>query len=248
MPVTTDLTLHVDPTGDVLAAARECEADVFLNTYGNSRDQLEQEYGPYDASSVFLAITEAGGDAVAAMRLITPGPVGLKTLADTNRPPWFVDGARSARAAGLDAARTWDVATLAMRKGMPGASLAPAALYHGLFHAARANDIRWVVMILDVRVRRLLNSLTIETQLLPGCRPGPYLGSEASVPLWGDLVWMADHQREVAPDAYRLVNLGVGLDGISVPGPDGFRLGQARTRDASTISSNFSGGTGRPRW
>lgn len=215
--MSTHFTMHFDPSGEVLDAARDCEAAVFLAEYGNTSEQWEQEYGPYDDASMFVAITEPGGDAVAAMRIIVPSDLGLKTLVDVGRPPWSIDGHRSARAAGMAQARTWDVATLGVRASASSGSLLAAALYHGLFRGTRANAIRWIVMILDIRVRRLLNAAGIETQPLPGTRPGPYLGSEASVPLWGDMPRMADRQRRINPDGHRLINLGVGLDGITLP-------------------------------
>ncbi len=222
----TDYALRIDPTGDELAAAKDCEASVFLATYGNTAGQWDEEYGPYEQSSIFLTVTEPGGDAVASLRLITPSVVGLKTLADTARSPWFIDGVRSARSVGMSLDQTWDVATVSLRKGVSGSALISAALYHGMFRAARANSIRWIVMILDTRVRRLLNSQSIETVALPGTKPGPYLGSESSIPLWGDLPQMADRQRLTNPDAFRLINLGVGLDGIHIPAPAAFDLGK----------------------
>lgn len=213
----TQFTLHFAPDGEVLSAARACEHDVFLAEYGNTREQWDEEYGPYEQSSVFLAVTDVGGDAVAALRLILPSLVGLKSLVDTSRPPWFVDGERAARAAGMSLGRTWDVATIAIRKGSGAQGLLSAALYHGVHKAVLANDARWIVMILDDRARRLLNAVGVNTHPLPGTRPGPYLGSAASTPLWGDLVQMADRQRRVDPDAYRLINLGVGLEDMSLP-------------------------------
>ena len=35
---------------------------------------------------------------------------------------------------------------------------------------------------------------------------------------------MLDAQRRMTPDAYRLISLGIGLDGISVPDPTAFEL------------------------
>ena len=220
--MSTDFTLHFNPAADVLAAARDCEAAVFLDHYGNTAEQWDEEYGPYDDSSVFLAVTEPGGDAVACMRLILPSMVGLKTLVDVGRRPWSVDGNRAARAAGMSVHQTWDVATIGIRRGVRGGALLSAALYHGLFRAVRANSARWVVMIIDDRARRLLNAVDILTTPLPGTRSAPYLGSESSVPLWGEMARMADHQRRVNPDAHRLINLGIGLDGITVPEPAAF--------------------------
>lgn len=224
--MSVDYVLHVDPMGDVLAAALDCEASVFLEQYGNTSDEWTEEYGPYDATSAFVAITEPGGDAVAAMRLILPSAVGLKSLVDTGRPPWQIDGVRAAHAAGIVMSRTWDVATLALRSGTAGGrGLLAAGLYHALFRATRANGIEWIVMILDVRVRRLLNAYHVETQMLPGAHPGPYLGSASSAPVWGEMARMADRQRRVSPDAHRLINLGIGLDGIRLPAPAEFVLG-----------------------
>jgi hypothetical protein len=227
--MSTQFTVHFDPSGEVLEAARACESAVFLAEYGNTTDQWEEEYGPYDDASVFVAITEPGGDAVAAMRIIVPSDLGLKTLVDVARPPWSVDGHRAARAAGMAIARTWDVATLAVRPRCPSVPLVPAALYHALFRATRANAVRWIVMILDQRVRRLLNAVGIETHALPGTRPGPYLGSEASVPLWGDMPRMADRQRASNPDGHRLINLGVGLDDMALPDPAQYVLARRRS-------------------
>ncbi|MGH8861358.1 MAG: hypothetical protein ACRDVG_09030 [Jatrophihabitantaceae bacterium] len=219
-----DFVLHFDPESDVLRAARECEAAVFLDQYGNSSQQWDEEYGPYDDTSAFLAITEPGGDAVAAMRVILPSVIGLKTLADVARPPWSIDGHRAARAAGMSIEHTWDVATIAVRNGAGNGGLLSAALYHGLFRAVRANTARWIVMILDARAQRLLNAVDIRTTRLPGTVGGPYLGSASSAPLWGEMAAMADHQRTVNPDAHRLINLGVGLDGVSLPAPAQFVL------------------------
>ncbi len=98
----TSFELHFDPTGDVLEAARDCEAEVFLRAYGNTRDEIADEYGPYEDSSAFIALTDDRGDVVAETRMIAPSAAGLKTLNDTSRAPWHVDGYRAARAAGID--------------------------------------------------------------------------------------------------------------------------------------------------
>jgi len=91
--------MRFNPTGDQLAAALDCEASVFLKAYGNTPEQLAEEYGPYAAASVFIGIYEPGGDAVGAVRLIRPTGLGLKTLHDVSRPPWSLDVPRMARAA-----------------------------------------------------------------------------------------------------------------------------------------------------
>jgi hypothetical protein len=211
------LRLVFDPAGDDLAAAKECEADVFLERYGNTREEFALEYGPYDDQTGFIAVLEGDGRAVAAARFIAAGPAGLKTLNDVSRPPWHVDGEQSARSAGVDIDRTWDVATIAARRGEGRGGLCAAALYYGLNSGASANGIDFIVTILDSHARDLLASLSMRADALPGTSTGEYLGSASSTPLWSDVRRVAEQQREENPDAYRLIYQGIGLDGIALP-------------------------------
>jgi hypothetical protein len=211
------LRLVFDPVGEELAAAKRCEAEVFLESYGNTAEEFELEYGPYEASTGFLAVLGEDGEAVAAARFIADGPAGLKTLNDVGRPPWEVDGLRSARSAGVDPARTWDLATVAVRRGSGNGGLCASALYHGIFRASHANDIEFFVMIMDSHLRALLNAVGIPTYALPGTKAGEYLGSPTSTPLWGSLSRGAEQQRQDSPDAHRLIYQGIGLDGIAMP-------------------------------
>ncbi|HEY5184074.1 MAG TPA: hypothetical protein VIM19_04015 [Actinomycetes bacterium] len=223
------LHLRFDVRGSLLDAALECEAAVFLQWYGNTRAQLDDEYGPYADHSTFLALADDDGQVIAACRLITPGPLGLKTLADIGADPWNVDGERAAAAAGLQPATTWDIATVGVRTGLGAEGmLASVALYHGLVKVQRVNRVRHAVSIMDDKVKGLMDALGVYMHPIPGTRSAPYLGSPASTPVYGDCAKMVDGQRRANPDAYRLVGLGIGLDGIEVPGDDAFRL---RERD-----------------
>ncbi len=229
-------SLSFNPAGELLTGARDCEAAVFLRAYGNTRSQLEDEYGPYEDQSIFIALSDPTGQVVGAVRLLRPDtedPLGgLKTLHDTAKPPWSLDAARAAKAAGLDLSRTWDVATIGYRRGLKGAGrLASAALFHGLIQAVRANDIDSAVMIIDERVRGLLAAAGMFGRTLPGAEPARYLGSAASTPVYEHCAQAFDRQRTVNPDAYRLFVQGAGLDGISVPGLEGFRLPSGATAD-----------------
>jgi hypothetical protein len=214
--------LRFDPLGEELAAARACEIAVFRQTYGNTAQQWHEEYGPYETASVFITILEPAGDAVASCRLIRPNRRGLKSLVDIEREPWLVDANRSAAAAGMSPAATWDVATVAVRRGVAGPGVLSAALYHGIVAATRANHLRWVVMIMDARARRLLSMLDLETHVLPGTRTAPYLGSAASVPLYADVNHMMDRQRRLNPGANRVIERGLGLGAIELPDAGGF--------------------------
>jgi hypothetical protein len=217
-----------DVQGELLESARDCEAEVFEQWYGNSRAQLDDEYGPYDAHSVFIALVDGHDEAVGSCRVIAPGGA-LKTLDDLAREPWCIDGHRSAAAAGVDPAATWDVGTLGVRRGIGSRSvMAAAGLYHGLMTGVLVNDGRHVVSIIDERVRLMLHAVGVETHVLPGASTASYLGSPASTPLYAHMDVVLDHQRRHAPDGYRLIHQGVGLDGISVPPRAGFLLRRER--------------------
>ncbi len=218
------LRLVFDPSGEELVAAQTCEADVFLQWYGNTHDQLAEEYGPYEPVSTFLAVLDDDGVAQGVARLISPNPAGLKSLDDLARPPWQIDGTRSAAAAGLDLSSTWDVGTLGIRRQSgPSRVHAAAAVYHGLVVAARANHARSFVAILDDRYRRLLYSMGLHLHTLPGASSGTYLGSPQSTPVYAHFGALLDHQRRIAPDAHRLITLGEGLD-LVTPDPQAFLL------------------------
>lgn len=223
--------LVFDPRGDLLAAARACEADVFLARYGNTRDQLDEEYGAYEGQSVFLALAAPDGEVEAAVRFIVPGASGLKSLVDMGGDPWSVDARESAAVAGIDPLGTWDIATLSARSTRSEGVPHVAALYHGIAMATRANGIGAVIAILDVRVRRLLDSVGLRFSTMPGTRTRPYLGSPASVPVYAELAALLDGQRRTDPDSYRLFVHGSGLDGVSVPGLEAYVLPAARVLD-----------------
>jgi hypothetical protein len=232
------LSLRFNPEADLLAAARDCEAEVFLRVYGNTRQQLEDEYGPYEHASVFIALADDSGDVLGACRLIRPTEYGLKSLDDAARPPWSLDVARSVRAARLDPTQTWDVATLGCRRGLKGpGKLASAALFHALVQVVRANQIRSAVMIIDERVRALLASAGMTGHTLPGARPARYLGSAASTPVYRHCDEAFDQQRITNPEAHRLFTQGIGLDGIRVPPLADFRFVERSTVGAGSAQT-----------
>lgn len=228
-PVTDDevLTRHrlvFDPQGDLLEASRVCEAEVFLARYGNTRQQLDEEYGPYADQSVFVSLVDGGGEVLATARLIAPGPLRSKTLVDCAGAPWFVDGMAAAENAGLDHDWTWDVTTVSARPDHRRDVLAAAAVYHGALMAGRANDATGLTAILDSRVRRMLGAFGLFLRPLPGTAPAPYLGSPSSTPVYASFGGMLDEQKRTTPEGYRLLTLGIGLDGVSIPPLSAFRL------------------------
>lgn len=225
--------LIFDPAGPVLDAARACEADVFLSWFGNTRDQLVDEYGPYEDRSVFLAVANEDDEVLASARLLVPGShEGFKTFADIEHEPWGVDSRNVVESVGIDVSSTWEVATISARTSLSAerSPLLSLALYHGLMTIAHVNYMSSFVAVLDQRVRRLLASVGILTQVLPGTAPASYLGSPSSVPVYAHYVPLRDNQRRRFPDAYRLVTLGTGLDGVDVPSAAHFRFDRRTDR------------------
>jgi hypothetical protein len=218
--------LVFQPDRDMRAAAFAHEARVFETTYGVPYDFHVQEFAPYETASAFLVVVDRQDNVRATMRLVTPGPAGLKTLVEAARSPWHIDAMGAARVVGVDPERTWDVATLAAGRNLGRHRFeVTAALYHGLTLAHRRNNVRSLLMTVDERVRGILHSyFGLQTQALPGARPMPFEGSPASTPVFGHCSQMLDFQRRSNPDAYRLITQGIGLSEIEIPQPAHFDL------------------------
>ncbi len=167
-------------------AARQVEADVFLQAFGNTPELMEQEYGAYEARSRFVAvIDDRSGAALGTARLITAGASPVKTLADVAGEPWHLSVADSLETAGLAPPTVWDVASLAVdpryRAGSAGAEVS-LALCHGIWRYARDCGVPGLVTILDDRVRRLVRAMGLPWYPMAGATSRSYLGSPASTP------------------------------------------------------------------
>jgi hypothetical protein len=219
-----DLTLHFDPQGELLQSTLDCEREVFAERYDFDRDETAAFYAPYDASSTFVSVADSDGLVLAMARYIYPSEAGLATVNELG-VEWDVDGVAQLEETGLDLDHTWDVGSVAVRRdARKYGVLHAAALYHGLLRASAANDVRGFVSLIDERVRRLLGMFGLMVHPIPGTQTAQYGGSKATTPVWANMAKFVGDQRRTSPDAYRLVTLGVGLDGVRVPGPDAFKL------------------------
>jgi hypothetical protein len=168
-------------------AARDVEARVFLEAFGNTPEVLEREYGPYADRSAFVTVVDdQDGRAVGVARLVLPDSTGeVKTLTDVAGPPWRLSPADSLRTAGLAGRPIVDVATLAVdpshRRGAVGAEIT-LALCHGLYRWSIGHGAEGLVAILDDLVLRLLRVISVPMTVMPGATSAYYLGSPASTP------------------------------------------------------------------
>lgn len=175
---------------------REIEREVFAETFGNTREQLEGEYRPYDDASVFLiTIDRHLREAVGTMRVIMPSVAGHKSVLDLARGPWHEDHlevlARTPGAPHLE--DTWDIATLAVpRRHRDAGRMVSRSLMDVFAHATYASlstaaPARYWVSMLDLPVLELIQR-TWNRPFRPwtGVPAGSYLDSPASLPVWTD--------------------------------------------------------------
>jgi len=172
--------------------AREIEREVFDEFFSNSPKLLDDEYGPYDDSSTFLCVIDHAEQRPAGMiRIIRPGPAGLKSVHDIERQSGraFTDLV-GPTGANVDLTAWWDIATLGVARDYRGAAtsgLVAMALYQALNMLADREGVEWAVAILDVVVLDLINTAWMRPfQPVPGTFPARYLDSPASQPAFCD--------------------------------------------------------------
>lgn len=223
------LRLVFDPKGADLQAAIDCETDVFRERFGEDRTHLDASFVGYEDATTFLALLDGDGVAVGAVRLIVAGSAGLKTAEYLAGAPWAVDADLAMDVARLDPATTWDVATLSVRpRSRATGALWTAGLCHGLFEVARVNGVSATTALMDEFARERLAAIGIIYDTMPGAYPAPFDGSPASTPVFAHMPAMIHNMRRFFPEAYRLVVLGVGLQGIQVPSAEAFALSTVR--------------------
>jgi hypothetical protein len=219
------LRLQFDVQGELLEAARECEAEVFSARFGYTAEELTESYARYDAQTHFLVVTDHADRVLAASRLVFPGPGGLPTMDDVAAPPWSVDPFQVAELAGLDLDRTLDGATFAVRDGLRRQGYAAShVLLHGMFAAMLANRLPSLLCIIDAVPNEMLRALGLIFTTLPGTSTQPYYASPASTPMYAHLTDLLAGQQRLAPQAHRAIGEGIGLAGVVVPPVHKFRL------------------------
>jgi hypothetical protein len=192
---------------------------VFGRRFGNTPAELAAQYGPFEESTSFGAVLRADGTAVAAVRLLRPGRLGVKTLNDATAPPWsvaprLIDEVVGG-AAGLGARHTWDVASFGVDSAAVGADRrAVIVLLTVMFGAFRDNAVTSFVAMLDSVARRPLGGLGVRMLDLPGAKPAPYLGSASTVPVYRRVADLHFEHAEHFSQLHRQVFHGDGIDGV----------------------------------
>ncbi len=179
------LHLRFAPLRETPQEVLDCELSVLGHAYGDTPELLEEAYGRYREDTAFVSLWWRD-EAVGFVRFIRPGRHELKTLADIRKEPWGVDGAGIARGLGVDLDRTWDLATIGVRRhDREVPARATPALVRGFAEVLRANDVEWLIAIVDETARRLMSMYGIRSLPLPGTRAEEYMGSPACQPAFG---------------------------------------------------------------
>lgn len=206
---------HDVPGADV---ARALETQVFLDAYDESPEVQEEEFRRYETSSFFFCVIDQRRHVPAGvMRVIVPSAHGLKSLNDIRRmwgePPEAVI-ARTGM--GLDVAGTWDVATMAIAEGYRGKAakgLVSLALYQSLTLAALHSGVDWFVAVFDLAVFRLVRwKLRLIFAGYDGLAPVRYLGSDAAIAAWCDVLEAERRLASEDPDLHAILVRGEGLE------------------------------------
>jgi hypothetical protein len=210
--------------GPFADGARECEAEVFTEVYNNTREELAEEYAPYDSQCFVVVIDQelAAADPVASViascRIILPGSAGHKSIDDMTLPPWSADALQATASVGINLDHAMDIATIAVRnRGTREGATAMAALCHGMSMVSIAHDIPWLVAILNDTVRRMFKSWQIDLLEIPELGPRPYYGSPASTPVYLNWPAIRAHLRRNAPRRHRTYILGAMDDVVTDP-------------------------------
>jgi hypothetical protein len=197
---------------------RRLEQSVFLESFGNTPEMLDEEFSQYEASTLFICIVDHMRKLPAGMmRVVRPSTAGLKSLNDIELV-WGEKAETVIERTGiaLDPARTFDVATMAVAadyRRKAAAGLITMGLYQSLATAAREYGAYWLVAIFDMPVFRLIRwKLRMVFASYHGVSAQPYLGSPASIPAWCDL--REAEQRLAVADPYicDVLFRGVGLE------------------------------------
>ena len=178
---------------------RFVERGVFLEVFGNTAEQLAHEYDRYEPGSVFVTVVDhARRVPCGMMRVLVPSAAGYKSLDDV--PTWWgvtIPELLARVDDEWDLDRVWDFATLAVApeyRGEAALGLVTQALLQTVTVLAKACNFDRYVAILDVPVLRMLQwRIGRPFEAFPGIDAREYLGSSASLPVWGSRDAWSDH-------------------------------------------------------
>lgn len=169
---------------------RQVECEVFNEAFGNDPEEMKKEYGPYEEQSTFfISVDRETGVPTGVLRVIRNGEGGFKSLNDLEGVLPEFSKEEAMRVHGIDnPEECWDIGTVAVppeyRARQGGVSL---QLYRGMYVASQAEGIKHFVSVIDEKpFEKMTKFLGFPFKLIHGGRPFSYLGSDKSLPVYGD--------------------------------------------------------------
>ncbi len=185
----------VEVSGDSEYAniGRHIERTVFKETFNNSIELMESEYGPYESASRFIiSLNKKTEQPTGVLRVITHSDAGLKSWNDAIKD-FGMNEAEANELPGMqDKEKVWDIGTIAVPKIYRDKS-GPVSilLERAMFVATQKHKIQAIVSIIDENALKKMRgpgpNLGIPFRDLPGTQPTSYLESGNSYAVYGYL-------------------------------------------------------------
>lgn len=177
--------VEVGPTSEYADVGRSIERTVFEQSFGNTSEDMQREYGPFEAASTFfLSVDRERKTPTGVLRVIKNSSAGLKSLNDAQQEPFSLDSAQLSKEKGMaELDRVWDIGTIAVlpefrRNSGPVSILLERAMYK----SAVLHNVQSLVSIIDdkplTKMRSRWRGVGIPFRQLT--KPQPYLGSKKS--------------------------------------------------------------------
>jgi hypothetical protein len=168
---------------------RFVESSVFYETFGNTPEKMQGEYGPYENASEFIAVIDQDATIpVGVLRTIRSNEAALKSLIDLKNTPLQLQPEDVYEKFGINPDKCVDVGTLAVLpeyRGSTGQYLPTLLLYRVLYREYLNDpDTDHVVTIIDKKAEKGLYKWNFPFQPIDE-QYFSYLDSEESRALYG---------------------------------------------------------------
>jgi hypothetical protein len=167
--------------------ARCVEKEVFYETFNNTAELMDQEYGPYEEHSTFFVVMDHNNvQPVGVMRVIENSDKGLKSLVDLPHTQARSNEGRVLTAEtvydayGIDPNKCIDIATLAILKEWRGGRegrIPSLLLYRSLYLTVLRDRSAFThaVSIMDIKAKKGLDSMHMPFRPILESEPFSYL-------------------------------------------------------------------------
>ncbi len=192
---------------------KSLEEQVFLETFGNTKIDMERAYSPYEARSFFLFVFDHKEHTPAAVaRIVVPESIrnaGTKTTDDLEEIWQTPVSELDCGGVALIQQPYWDVATLAVHRlyrGIARAGLVSLGIYNTVMTSAMYCGVDLIVAVLDEAAYRTGNwQYHSPFSPIDGLGPSPYMGSTSSIPVYCRFSAVKERLEQVDPSAAKVL-------------------------------------------